>query len=187
MNILRTPLTIDALRELGDRESVIPHYMGLGVVKLPVSPRYAYHFYSDQAEIFCDPIHEHRFNFTSTVVRGRFKNTLYTLFDDDPNSPYVVEEGECGPDTEKNITMRNVRIHESASFVTSEGESYSLAYDTWHRVECLTNKVITFLDKQPFVHYMGRILQDSRNPLPCSFSRPKTVKNCWEIIEYTIT
>lgn len=176
-------ITIDQLRALNGR----PHYMGLGCVKYVFrQSSQAYHFYSDKAEILVEDIHEHRFGFTSKVIKGELKNYIYDVHSSDPESTLQVERGECKPGAERIVEVANANVVELCTFVTSPGQTYSLHQTTLHRIECVTPKVITVINREPMTELMPRFIIDTANPSVCAFSEPKSVKECWEIIEYTL-
>ena len=176
-------ITIDQLRALGGR----PHYMGLGCVKYVFrGGSQAYHFYSDKAEILVEDIHEHRFAFTSTVKKGTLKNYIYDVHGTDPDSTLQVERGECRPDAERVVEVANASIVELCTFVTAPGQSYHLDQTTLHRIECLTPKVVTLINREPMIETKPRFIVDTANPSVCAFSKPKSEKECWELIEYTL-
>ncbi len=176
-------LTVDGLRKLDGKVS----YMGLGVIKYKFRNNRAYHFYSEMAPAIVEDIHEHRFNFTSKVVKGALKNYIYDVQGQDKNSTLQVERGECTANAERTTEVPNANIVELCNFVTEEGQSYYIHYTTLHRIECLTPKVITLLDKElPNVQENPRFVIDTNNPSVCAFSQPKSEQECWEIIEYTL-
>ena len=182
MNVLDKPLTLDYLRGLGAK----PHYNGLGVVKLPINSKYSYHFYSELAQAICENVHEHRFSFRSTVLKGTLRNFLYTIKSGNPDSSLILEQGSCLPGSVKETMEAGFDLEDSVTFDTSAGQSYWIRYDQLHKVQALTNTVITFLEKEQAVITEGRIIQDTENPAPCAFSAPKTAAECWDIIEYTL-
>ena len=119
--------------------------------------------------------------------KGELKNYIYDVAGQDPASTLQVERGECLPGAERTIEIPNANVIEMCAFTTVAGQSYHIAYDTLHRVECMTPKVITLLDKElPFQQENPRFITDAANPSPCAFSQPKSEKECWEIIEYTL-
>lgn len=176
-------ITIDELRKLGGQ----PHYMGLGVIKYAFRGNRAYHFWSDLAPAIVEDIHEHRFGFTSKIVKGELKNYIYNVDGQDPNSTLQVERGECFPGAERIIEVPNANVVEMCTFTTVAGKSYKITYDTLHRVELITPKVITLLDKEvPAVQENPRFITDTSCPSVCAFSQPRTQEECWEVIRYTL-
>ena len=175
-------ITVDELRERGG----YPHYLGLGVIKCRIGADESYHFYSDRAPVLVNQIHDHRFGFTSTVLKGRLKNTIYNTDGQDPNSTLQIERGECKKDAERVVITPNAKFVKACEFFTSAGESYYIAYDSLHQVEYLTPKIITHLFKEPITQVEPRFVVDTTVPRVCAMSEPKTQDECWEIIEYTI-
>ncbi len=176
-------ITIDQLRALDGR----PHYMGLGCVKYVFrGGSQAYHFYCDKAEILVEDIHEHRFGFTSTVKKGTLKNYIYEVHGTDPESTLQVERGECTAGAERIVEVANANVVEICTFITEPGQSYTLQQTTLHRIECISPKVVTLINRQPMVEQTPRFITDAANPSVCAFSKPKSVDQCWEIIEYTL-
>jgi len=185
-------VTVDYLKSFG----VEPHYMGLGVVKLPITPMNSFHFYCDQTEQICDDPHTHRFGFTSTLVKGSMENLVYEARASDKETPYVLEYGQCEPNANMEIIQRNIEPLITGRFITTQGSSYTLDSKCIHRIICLTDKVVTFLEKNPDdILKAGRRLRDpgenwfivnDQERFPCAFSQPKTPERCWEIIEYTL-
>ena len=177
-------ITIDELRAL----NATPHYMGLGVVKYPFCKNQAYHFYSDRAKVLVEDIHEHRFSFTSRVLKGKLKTYIYDIDGTDPTSTLRVERRECAPGAQQEILQSNINLIERCTFVTEPNQEYHLHYTTLHKIECLTSKVITQIYKElPFAQETPRFITDEARPSVCAFSEPKTVNECWDIIEYTLS
>ena len=181
---MKPAITIDQLRRLNGK----PHYMGLGVIKYVFRNTRSYNFYSEKSAFLVNDIHEHRFSFTSKVIKGELKNYIYEVFGADPTSTLQVERGECKPYAERWVEVYNANVVELCNFTTKEGQSYRINFRTLHRVECVTPKVITLLNKKlPFDQQQPRFITDSTQPSVCAFSEPKSEDECWEIIEYTLS
>jgi len=175
-------LSMDYLRGLGAK----PHYMGLGVIKLPINQRYSFHFYSERAEVICEDPHNHRFGFKSTIIKGTMDNYIYSAEQSETPTPYVLEFGKCEPGSSMEIVKHNVQPKVIAQFTNTAGTSYSIEQETIHKVKCVTPKVITFLEKQRKLTEVGYFIVDTENRTPCPLSFPKPVDECWDIIEYTL-
>ena len=81
----------------------------------------------------------------------------------------------------------NIEITKVCSFDTTERRNYFMHYKSFHYVEPQTPKLITILipGLRPWMRTANFIVDD-RIELVSPFSRPKSEKRCWEIIEYTI-
>ena len=176
-------ITIDKLRNL-NYSNVICY--GTGVVKLHLGGSKIYRFYSDISTL--DEIHDHRCNFTSTVLKGILRNRIYELSICNADSTLQVIRSECKPNAERIVEEDNATIIEVCNFTTCVGESYYLKYDLLHKVERVTPKVITFMEKElPNIQSSSRIIMDESvedhiSPL----STTKSEAECWEIIDFTL-
>ena len=175
-------LSMDYLRGLGAK----PHYMGLGVIKLPINQRYSFHFYSERAEIICEDPHTHRFGFTSTVIKGVMDNYIYKADSSETPTSYVLEYGKCEPGSEMELIKDNVEPRVVTQFRSTAGTSYTIDKDVIHKIHCISPKVITFLKKDSKESDSGYFIVDTENRSPCPLSFPKPVAECWDIIEYTM-
>jgi hypothetical protein len=175
-------ITVDELRALGG----YPHYLGLGVIKCRVGNDRAYHFYCDRAEVLVNQIHDHRFSFKSTILRGELKNYIYEIAGTDPTSTLQVERGECKKGAERTIEVHNAKMKEICNYTNVEGGSYYMPYDTLHQIERLSPVVVTYIEKEPFSQMEPRFVVDTSEPRVCAMSKPKTQDECWEIIDYAL-
>ena len=177
-------LTIDELKALNGTN---PFYMGLGIIKYRITDSIAYHFYCDQTPTIVDGINEHGWNFKSTIIKGILRNRIYIVDGQDPTSTLQVERGVCTVNSKRVIEVPNANVIELYTFDRAEGESYTLKHDMLHRVETITNKVITMVEMEmPFAQRESRVIIDTTQAPICAFSKPKSVAECWEIIEYTL-
>tara|TARA_R110001592_G_scaffold1805_8_gene10818 strand:- start:6073 stop:6618 length:546 start_codon:yes stop_codon:yes gene_type:complete len=175
--------TIDQFRKMGGKTM----YVGTGTIKLLLNKGFnIYNFYSDKAELLIDDIHDHRSGFNSTILKGTLRNILYKIDGEDPESKYRLEYGECKEGSERVIVQDNVVFKETCRFDQIEGTSYFMEHDVLHSIELMTPSVITHMVRNPLVKQAPNFIIDTTKPFKCAFSEPKTDKECWEIIEYTI-
>jgi len=175
--------TIDQLREqyIGQM-----FYHGLGMIKFRIDDRFSYHFYSDDTPPIVDGIHDHHYNFKSDILMGIIKNYVYSVDGQDPNSTLRVEQGRGSltGQQERVVVLENANLVELFSFERSEGESYNMAYDTFHCVETITDKVVTLIDTEiPFAQPHTNVIINTTKENVGAFSQPKSTDRCWEIIE----
>jgi len=149
-------------------------------------------FYSQQTEPFNHTIHDHRYSFTSEILKGTLRNTLYTFKEVDYETNYMVKyKNMLGKIdyTDYGRTMHeNVELHEVCLFETKAGKSYYLDRSAFHTAEAVTSKVITCMSRpndEPW-EAMSRFILRKDKIYESVYSRPKTESECWEIIEDTI-
>ncbi len=181
--------TIDELRKLPDREI---NLIGIGAVHL-ADGKDMFHFYSPKADKKVDDIHNHRSSFDSTVLKGTLRNYLYEI-EEDRDSPLQVVKGACLRFCSADrkfccptvVTAPNVAVLTKSHFDTSEGNSYYLRYDMFHRVEMMTSSVITHVRFGPIQQTYPRFVRDTTNNLDCYLPNNTPESELWEIIETTL-
>ncbi len=184
-------ITIDEIRDLANRHNSIPRYNGLGMIRLHL-PSKAYMFYSHQTPPFNHTIHDHRYSFTSTVLKGKLRNKLYEYSEVDYDTDWLVTYknmvGRIDYETYGRTMCENVEVREICSFETREGQSYHLDRLAFHSVSAVTSKVITCMTRpnDPPWEAMSCFIVNRSKPYESVYSRPMTEKECWEIIEDTI-
>lgn len=176
-------LSIDTLR----KEGGTPKYNGLGMVRLRVG-QYGLLFYSELAPPINHTIHNHRYSFTSKVLKGTIRNYLYE-YDVVDKSDYMLTQKDMvnKVDTIGTIIHDNVSLRNVCTFDTHEGDSYFMDQRTFHHVERVTNTLITQMDPSPLPwNATALFLIEKDIPYVGVYSEPKSPEECWEIIEYTI-
>jgi hypothetical protein len=100
-------------------------------------------------------------------------------------------------DTEGHTIHENIEPLNVCTFDTVARESYFLQRGVYHHVESVTPKLITCMDIVPptkeelasrntYWPQKAQFIIDKRIPYVGVYSQPRSEKECWEIIEYTI-
>ena len=184
-------ITIDEVRALAEQQNSIPRYNGLGMIRLHLYND-AYMFYSDKTEPFNHTIHDHRYSFTSSVLKGTLKNRLYSFDVVDYETDYMVTYknmvGRIDYETYGRTMHENVELRETCTFETRAGQQYHLDRSAFHSAEAITDKVITHMTRprDPSWEAMSEFIVNKKKPYEGVYSRPMSEKQCWEIIENTI-
>jgi len=184
-------ITIDEIRALAKRDDSKPRYNGLGMIRLHLRD-VGYNFYSERTEPFNHTIHDHRYSFTSSVLKGVLRNRLYDYqevdYETDYRLTYKTMFGKIDYDTHGVVIHENVELRETCTFETRAGQQYHLDRSAFHSAEAVTDKVITCMTRPSDLPWeaMSTFIVNKRKPYEGVYSRPKTENECWEIIEYTI-
>ncbi len=98
-------------------------YIGTGLIEVEITPFLKYHFHTSRLSHFSEPIHNHIYDHTCHVLRGRINHKIWNRISGSTHS--VWEE--------------NRRISETGMLLTSEstlvsGCMYSLVHNAWHEV-----------------------------------------------------
>lgn len=171
-------LDIDYFRSFG----VDPAYFGLGFIQLKIKANSRVHFYHNDLPVLADEPHDHRYNFISYILQGKFSQSIYA-FDQDPNGKYEMCWEDCNPE-HKIIAPAAIcgNIHEVMHCEFSAGDYYEIMADTLHTVKA-QNNAITYLVRQPPHKDFAGVVRLIGGEKVCPFSQPIPVKQCWEMIE----
>lgn len=177
-------LTIDYLRRSAARR---PMYMGLGIIKLRTSSRSAYRFYCDEvAEQTVDQVHTHTFSFNSKILKGVLRNIIYDVTPVDFETDYKLTQGRCSKNTPPETTVENVTMTETFRIDSPVGTDYFMDSQTFHRIELVTDKLVTFkhTTDDPEIH--PQFVEDKRLGYVNPWANKKTSEQCWEAIKYIL-
>lgn len=158
------------------------YYFGLGFIQLKIDETYRLHFYSDQLPAITEDIHNHRYDFVSTVLKGEITNHLYDLII--PGSTHVIRNESCNPDIKAPQLELACDVVHIESRTMREGESYQMMEHMFHRVEA--KDCITLLDRGSYTKAHAQIVTATGTNSVCPFSKKIPDSELWEIIEEMI-
>jgi len=179
-------LTIDGLRKL----RAIPVCHPLGAVRLTFrrgDHNFVYHFYSDQSPMD-DPTnyHSHPYTFTSKVFKGTIRNLIYEVTKSKTATDRKMIQRECCKGSKIPTIYENVNSVNTLTFEITEGQSYTIHHSVIHKLEIVTPKAITLLDKGPIETKPYFVLEQHKFHNDEELFNMKPVDECWEIIRYTL-
>ena len=179
-------LTIDELRKLNGKVVCHP----LGAIRLLFNgngKNFVYHFYSDQSPMQ-DPtnFHNHPYTFTSTVFKGTLRNYIYDITESETKTDRKMIQRECCEGSETPTIYENVDYVNTLTFDVSEGQSYEIHHSVINKLEIVTPKAISLLDKGPTVNMPYFVLEQHIEQKDEELFNLKSESECWEIIEYTL-
>lgn len=159
------------------------HYFGLGFVQVKVSDTARYNFYHENVPAFVDEPHDHRYDFTSYVVKGELWNQIWVL-DSNGILDGTLENESC----REGVTAPNdpvpVRLTMGAHFVTTSGFTYSLQRNVLHTVRPVISKspVITYVQRGPVLKEYARVFRATGAEKVCPFSKNMPEDDLWAIV-----
>jgi hypothetical protein len=159
------------------------YYFGLGFVQLILDEKIRLHFYNVNIKNTNDEIHNHRYNFKSTVLKGNLVQQKYQLIDG--NTHYLKNE-TCG----KNINLVNtnlvdVSILNLESKIFNENDTYSIFFNEFHDVSYKEN-TITLLERSSIILDYAQVIYPKNSKTICPFSKTYTNDELFDIIYDTI-
>jgi len=160
------------------------YYFGLGFIQIVLNKYERIHFYTDELPTTNEDIHNHRYNFTSTILKGQFRNDKYKLI---PGDTHILKNESCNSDKE---LENNVEIPVSVEFIESkeykQGDSYDMFYNEFHAVD-YSGDTITYLKRSDIITDYAQVIYKKDSEEVCPFSNKGDEDKLWSIVETILT
>lgn len=153
------------------------YYFGLGFIQLKIDETYRLHFYSPELPSINEDIHNHRYHFTSKILKGTITNSYFAIGSGDSHLKY---NESCNPE------IKAPRIEEpcKADLVSIQtyqaGESYRITDDIFHTVKA--SDCITLLKRNSYTREFAQIVIPVGVQPVCPFSKKVDEEALWEIM-----
>lgn len=172
-------LDIDYLKQNKQRL----YYFGLGFVQLVLNKYERVHFYNENITAPNDEVHNHRYNFSSHILKGCFANELYKLV---PGDSHVLINESCN----KNKKLEhNIQIPVGLELISTDvylsGQSYHVFFNDLHSVTYKGN-TITHLQRSDIITDYAQVIYPKDRAITCPFENDYTENQLWDIIKETI-
>jgi hypothetical protein len=155
------------------------HYFGLGFIQLKVNKHLRLHFYTA-----CMPpivpeedIHNHRYDFTSWIIRGALTQEFFTLI---PGDTHVKEEESCQEGVKPDSKPEPCSVKLSAKQTMREGSEYFIDHDTFHRVK--SDHCITMIERTDYKKPLAQVVRPVGETPVCPFSQKIEEEVLWRIV-----
>ncbi len=172
------PLEIEYLRHNATKI----HFFGLGFIQVKLGDRSRVHVYSEDLPAFVEDPHDHRYDFISTVVKGRLISTVWDVEDGDTDT---MSFETCVQGSKVDLPSRLVRATPFGTFETFGGSSYHLSADVFHTVKATFEggPTVTVLQRSKPRKEVARVIQLGHQRSLCPFSREVAQEDLWGIVE----
>lgn len=161
------------------------HYFGLGFIQVKLtshgtSIRRRMHFYHWKLPPITDgeEVHNHRYNFCSTILRGNFSQELYQIVEGDS---HLLEKESCKAGVEINEPGKPCGIASISSQVFSAGSSYCIDHKTFHKVQ--SRYAVTMLTLGEVEKDFAEVVRPRMAEKVCPFSKNMPEGELWEFVE----
>lgn len=180
-------LDIDYLKN----NNIRMYYFGLGFIQVVLNQEERVHFYS---QIFntnpaIEGLHNHRYNFTSKILKGTFQESRAKLIIGDN---YLLKNVSCGKDKELlynpsvDVSIEYYKMpNNSLTMEYYEGDEYNVFYNEFHEVSFRGN-TITHLKRSDIITDFAQVVYPKDNELKCPFAIKYSDDDLWEIINDVI-
>ena len=180
-NLLGDWQDIDWLKQNHERL----YYFGLGFIQLKINDTYRLHFYSPELPPIVEDIHNHRYDFVSTVIKGQITNHVYAvLAHPDMVETHIMRNESCNPDIDAPQSEAPCSIKLISSSTIFQGGSYEMKEHMFHRVEA--NYCVTLLRRGPYTKEFAQVITPADKTPVCPFSQKIPEPRLWEIIERSL-
>jgi len=173
------------LKTLQERHTKI-HFFGLGFIQVKVSDKERFHFYHPELSAFVPPeeIHNHRYDFTSRVLKGCFEHEIYSVVD---RSTAGIRNGKarevsCDPNEPAPEAEIDVLATKLTTVRLKAGSNYDLHSDTFHRVLPATEPTITHLTRGEKKTAFATVVSTAEERV-CPFSRNLEETELWDWVK----
>lgn len=160
------------------------HFFGLGFIQIKIDDNLRYHFYHpDLNSIVCDEeIHNHRYDFISTILAGSLTQQKYDVYVDGTATTHVITQESCNPNYKGGATQWNVVVRKGICETFTAGQSYTILRKEYHTVK--TDFAITKLYRGTVQDQFADVVRPRFGPEPvCPFSSTMTEDECWKYVE----
>lgn len=156
------------------------HYFGLGFIQLKLTPEFRLHFYTKKlpAIVGDEDIHDHRYYFSSHVLKGTFNQKIFQMRQgDDYELEYDSCQEGCKPEKIGECSFKLLTLSNY-----SAGSGYYIDENTFHQV--FSDDAITLIYR-PHNHTKpkARVAHKKGTPKVCPFSKKVPEEVLWEIVK----
>ncbi len=181
--MVHTEITVEGLRKGGYE----PHWFGLGFIQMKLNESERIHFWHPelQADVPEEEVHDHRYDFTSTIVAGELVHEVYGFRGnlDRDIADHELVHVSCDPHKAVPENLLKPRIGELDLYGTHTmvaGSRYFFPARRFHKTK--PSRAVTLLTRGPIQHEFARVIRPIGSLPVCPFSNPKSVSVLWDYI-----
>jgi hypothetical protein len=160
-----------------------PHWFGLGFIQLKLNHVQRIHFWHPGlvADLPDEELHDHRYNFTSHILKGQLTNEVWQFVTADTGTLELITVS-CTPGaSEEPVAISRGFTVMLASHTMQAGDHYRMHMDTLHRIRA--SHAITLLERDAITKDLARVVRNPAMTFVCPFAAPKPVDELWELIK----
>jgi hypothetical protein len=156
------------------------HYFGLGFIQVKLDKAQRLHFYTDLLPpiVSEEDVHNHRYDFTSKILKGSLTQEIYELMDGDT---HLVEDESCQAGVMAESNPKSCAIKLSSSHTYVAGSEYFIGHDTFHRVSNC-GSCVTLLTRSNYKKEFAQVIRPIDEEKTCPFSKKIEEKELWKIV-----
>jgi hypothetical protein len=162
-----------------------PNFFGLGFIQCKINQSERIHFYHPKlipTVNIEEEIHNHRYDFESTILMGQISNKKYKFIETQDNPTHFLQNESCNEEVkaENETPVFGTIVLESDDCVV-QGQSYLMKFDEFHTFS--TSKCITHLKRSDYKQELAQVVRPLGSQIICPFSIKLSQDECWDIIK----
>jgi len=175
---MRDYLNVDWLRA----NHTMVHYFGLGFIQLKLDDMERMHFYIPGLEptVPMEDVHNHRYNFTSRILKGTLTQYLYTVRQDVVGH-HELEDVTCAEGETPYQHPGVYWVTQDSSHTYAAGSSYFISHAQFHKVKP-RGLCITLLDRSLHRKDRAQVARSIGTQPVCPFGKKIPEPELWEHI-----
>jgi hypothetical protein len=164
------------------------HYFGLGFIQLKLNDRERMHFYIPGLEPIVpeEDVHNHRYDFQSTILRGRLTQELWSPHRS-AEGTHVIEEVTCEEGVAAERTPGIFILEMDSSHTYVEGSSYMVSHRQFHKVRPGSEGCITLIERSGYKKNLAQVVKPIDGDSICPFSRKIPEDELWGLVRKALS
>lgn len=156
------------------------HYFGLGFIQLKLDARTRMHFYTPELPpvVPDEDVHNHRYDFTSEVLKGVLEQHLYQVVAGDT---HVRCQETCKAGVAAGVPPAPCGLEALCFQVLPAGSVYQIRHQAFHRVAA-HEPTVTRLVRSEYRKELAEVVRPAGAEGVCPFSKPVPEAELWAII-----
>ncbi len=165
----------------------LPQWFGLGFIQVKTSNLTRYHFWHPDLmpDVHDEEIHDHRYRFTSHVLRGEISNEIFHA-EPCAHGDYQIEQVTCNEGEEAIIGQRCL-VRKLCSTNMRAGDVYTMEPDTLHRSTALQKSVTKLEREMPYAKQFATVIRKHDEERACPFRNTKPQRELWDYVYDCLT
>lgn len=170
-------ISYDGLRQAARSIS----FFGLGFVQIKLSDRDRVHCYHPDLPVISPEPHTHRYDFASTIYRGKLQHCLWKPV---PGDTHVIAPVSCSKDAGIPAEETLTGLKRLSWYALATGSIYGMTRQEFHTVENISGApAVTLLTRAPTRFAFANIIKPAGVPHACPFSSPMSEDDLWKIVK----
>lgn len=162
------------------------HFFGLGFIQVKVGKKERYHFYNPELAAFVPPeeVHDHRYAFTSSILKGVLSQEFYSIASD-AKGDHVMRYVSCDPEKPAPDKRENVKLTLQNRTHSNRGSQYLISENAFHKVLPVASNTITWLQREKITKEFARAVSPVKEEV-CPFSKDLPEDELWAWVKRII-